>query len=91
MHGTQGDTEPSKKMQSLFESFANLVTACRALLLLLLPAWLLAPTLGASAVWLSFTLIEVLSGRCSPFATAEKMNKKTEGNQRFPSVFIAVP
>ncbi len=44
-----------------FTTLANLVTACRGLLLLLLPAWALAPAFGVRAVWLSFTLGEVLS------------------------------
>lgn len=40
---------------------ANLFTACRALFLVVLSALLLAPVLRVKAVWLAFTLTELLS------------------------------
>ena len=44
-----------------FTALANFLTACRSLVLLLLPAWALAPALGVRSVWLAFTLCELLS------------------------------
>ena len=44
-----------------FTALANFLTACRSLVLLLLPAWALSGVLGVRSVWLAFTLCEVLS------------------------------
>lgn len=44
-----------------FTWVANMMTFCRAFLFVILPAMALSPSLGLPAVWLSFTLAELLT------------------------------